>query len=276
MNSHSKIIIYDDNCPLCAAYTNAFIETGLIKKEDRKNFSNIEPEWMAMVDIKRSANEIPVIDATTHQVWYGIDALLEILGQKIPFIKIAGNIPPVKWLLYKLYKFISYNRRVIVAGKQASGSYDCTPDFDIRYRLLFIIACLCFTTGMLFPIQHYLLRTSISNNSIQQLVYAYFILATVNIAIASKLGKMKGMEYMGQVSMLALIAGLLAVPLILLNKYLHIQNTLFNSIYLGMIAIVFINEYRRRMKFANIISQNAGVVFVNILSAAIFITFLIH
>ena len=84
------------------------------------------------------------------------------------------------------------------------------------------------------------------------------------------------MEYMGQVSSLALIAGLLTVPLILLNKYLHFHNLSFNGFYLGMIAIVFINEYRRRMKFANIIPQNAGVVFVNILSAAIFITFLIH
>jgi len=146
MNKHSKIIIYDDSCPLCAAYSNAFIQTGLIKKENRKNFSNIEPKWMAMVDMKRSANEIPVIDTTTHHVWYGIDALLEILDQKIPFVKVVCNIPPIKWLLYKLYRFISYNRRVIVASKQTSGNYDCTPDFSIRYRLVFMVACLIFTT----------------------------------------------------------------------------------------------------------------------------------
>ncbi len=275
MNSHSKIIIYDDSCPLCAAYTNAFIHTGFIKKEERKNFSNIEPEWMAMVDSKRSANEIPLIDATTHQVWYGIDALLQILGQKIPFIKTAGNIQPIKWLLYKLYRLISYNRRVIVAGKQTPGSYDCTPDFNIQYRLLFIVACFCFTTWMLFPIQDYLLVTATSNHAIPQPMYTYFALIASNILIASKLGKMKGIEYLGQLTMLALIGVLLTIPALLANKYLHIQNAAFNSFYLGMLAIVLISEYRRRMKFADIIPHNTWVVFVHIVSAAILITYLL-
>jgi len=275
MNSHSKIIIYDDSCPLCAAYTNAFIQTGFIKKENRKNFSNIEPEWIAMVDLKRSANEIPVIDATTHQVWYGIDALLQILGQKIPFIKTAGNIQPIKWLLYKLYRLISYNRRVIVAGKQTPGSYDCTPDFTLRYRLLFIVACLCFTTWMLFPIQHYLLRTATTNHAISQLMHTHFGLVTSNIIIASKLGKMKGIEYLGQLTMLALIGVLLTIPAILANKYLHIQNASFDSFYLGMLAIVLINEYRRRMKFADIIPHNAWVVFVHIVSTTVLIAYLL-
>lgn len=275
MNRHSKIIIYDDSCPLCAAYTNAFIQTGLIEKENRKNFSNIEPEWMEVVDTKRSANEIPLIDTTTHQVWYGIDALLEILGQKIPFIKVAGNIQPIKWMLYKMYRLVSYNRRVIVAGKQAPGNYDCTPDFNIRYRILFMLICLCFTTGMLFPIQHYLLGAGISNLAVQQLLYAHFALATLNTFVALNLGQQKGIEYLGQVTMLSLIAVLLSLPVILINKYLHFQNVPFNSFYLGMLAIVVINEYRRRMQFANITSSHPWVVVTNIFSVAIFITYLL-
>ncbi len=273
MNSHSKIIIYDDSCPLCAAYTHAFIQTGFIKKENRKNFSNIEPEWMAMVDLKRSVNEIPVIDATTHQVWYGIDALLQILGQKIPFIKTVGNIQPIKWLLYKLYRFISYNRRVIVAGKTSPGSYDCTPDFSIRYRLLFIVACICFSTWMLFPIHHYLSRTATPNQAIQQLIYAHVIWVILNTIITLKLGKKKGIEYFGQLAMLALIGALLTIPAILANKYFHLQNVTVNSFYLGMLAIVIINEYRRRMKFTDIIPHNTWIVFVHILNAAVLFTY---
>ena len=276
MNNNSKIIIYDDSCPLCAAYTNAFIQTGIIAKEGRKNFSNIAPEMMERIDIKRSANEIPLIDTNTNQVWYGIDALLELLSQKIPFVKRIGNIQPVKWLLYKLYKLISYNRRIIVAAKQTPGSYDCTPDFNIRYRLLFMINCLAFNTWMLFPIQQYLLTAGLATaTSIQQLQWAHFAMVTLNISIAIYLGKKKGLEYLGQVNMLALTAALLTIPIITFNQYLQTASTTINSFYLGMLAVLIINEYTRRMKFANIMAHYPSVVLMNILSVVAFVWYLI-
>ena len=77
----NKIIIYDDNCPLCSAYTNAFVKTGFIDKEGRRDFSTISPELLKKIDLHKSVNEIPLVDIKSNQVWYGIDALLEVLGQ---------------------------------------------------------------------------------------------------------------------------------------------------------------------------------------------------
>jgi hypothetical protein len=37
------------------------------------------------------------LDTSTNKVVYGIDALLEILDQRIPFIKATGNLVPLKW-----------------------------------------------------------------------------------------------------------------------------------------------------------------------------------
>jgi predicted DCC family thiol-disulfide oxidoreductase YuxK len=276
MKNNSIIIIYDDSCPLCAAYTNAFIQTGIIEKEGRINFSNITPEMTERIDIKRSANEIPLIDTKTNQVWYGIDALLELLGQKIPFIKQAGNIQPIKWLLYKSYKLISFNRRVIVAAKKTTGGFDCTPDFNIRYRVFFMMICLAFNTWMLIPIQKYLLTAGPpQTTSILHLQYAHFVIVTLNVCIGLVLGQRKGLEYLGQVNMLALIAVLLTIPIITFNQYLQTANTTLNSFYLGILAVLIINEYFRRMKFANILPNYPMIVLLNLLTYAAMIWYLI-
>lgn len=53
MKARSKVIIYDDGCPLCAAYTNAFVKTGMLAKEGRKNFNEIDPGLFAYIDQKK-------------------------------------------------------------------------------------------------------------------------------------------------------------------------------------------------------------------------------
>src|SRR5687768_1351216 len=145
----NKILIYDDNCPLCTWYTGIFVKCGLLPAEGRKAFSVIDPALFDKIDFAKSRNEIPLIDTPTGKVFYGIDSLLEILDQKIPLIKRICNFKPLKWLLHKLYRFISYNRKVVVARKCSNGAIDCTPDFNYFYRILFMTVFLIFNTIML-------------------------------------------------------------------------------------------------------------------------------
>ena len=269
MKTNTKIIIYDDTCPLCAAYTNAFVQTGLLERKGRQNFNSIQPELLALIDIKKGVNEIPMIDYETGEVLYGIDALLEILSQKMPMIKRIGNTMPVKWFLYKFYKLISYNRRVIVANQQPATGFDCTPEFNTRYRILFMSLFLVFNTLMLFPLHHSVLTISLFNStSILQLQAAHFTLVTFNIILAIQLGKKHGIEYLGQVNMLALLTILLTVPLIMVNKYFHFQSALINDIYLLSLTVFIIKEYVRRMRFACIMQEHSRIVFINSISIA--------
>ncbi|CAN5712951.1 hypothetical protein BH11BAC3_BH11BAC3_43250 [soil metagenome] len=267
MKKNTKIIIYDDTCPMCAAYTNAFVNTGLLEKEGRKNFTEIAPELLSLIDTKRCVNEIPLIDSNTHQVWYGIEAILEILNQKIPLIRKIGTLPTINWFLHKLYNFISYNRRIIVANQQPATGFDCTPDFNLRYRVFFMTVFLVFNTCMLFPLHHYLFGNSVFNTStIQQLQWAHLTIVAINILLALKLGRKAGTEYLGQVNMLALITILLTVPLIVINKYWMITNSTINHIYLAGLTLIILNEYKRRMKYAEIVRLNPSIVFINIAS----------
>ena len=93
MENNDKVLIYDDACPLCVAYTSAFVKTGLLTAEGRKPFSDASPELLHCINWQRSKNEIPLFDPVSKKVWYGIDALLEILGQKMFAYK---NHRPVK------------------------------------------------------------------------------------------------------------------------------------------------------------------------------------
>ena len=274
--SDPTIIVYDESCPLCAAYTSAFVQTGLLQKEGRQSFSTISPELLELIDLKKSVNEIPLIDPAKKQVWYGIDALLEILGRKFPFIKRVGNIGPIKWCLQKIYKLISFNRRVIVAGNQPAGNVDCTPDFNIHYRVLFMSLFLVINTWLLFPLHQYLLSTSLLHTtSIRQLQWAHITVVGINILVACILGKKSGIEYLGQVNMLASITLLLCIPLMLINQSPYLQSNSFNNFYFGMLTVFMINEYTRRMKFVHINPHFLWVKMTNYLTITLFLLYLI-
>ncbi len=275
MKPNYKTLIYDDDCPLCSAYTQAFVKTGMLQKEGRKSFREVDDATFALVDKNRCHNEIPLIDKETKQVWYGIDALLEILGNKVPLIKIVGNIKPVKWALQKFYKFISYNRKVIVAKKTGAG-YDCSPDFNTHYRVIFLFIFLLFNSLMLSPLYYDIFtRSFIRNSSLFELQAAHLSFVAVNITCAMLLKKNKAFEYLGQVNMLALITVLLIVPLLFINRLFPMAGSWFTNSYLVVITIFIGRQYIHRMGYAGIIRHNRWLVVTNILSLIIFLTYLI-
>ena len=78
----NKILIYDDNCPLCSWYSGEFVRFGFLASEGRKAFSSLDTSLLSRIDFEKSRNEIPLLDTENGQVLYGIDALLEILDSK--------------------------------------------------------------------------------------------------------------------------------------------------------------------------------------------------
>ncbi|MEP6677583.1 MAG: DCC1-like thiol-disulfide oxidoreductase family protein [Ferruginibacter sp.] len=274
MKTNNYTLLYDDACPLCVAYTKGFVKAGLLQADNRKAFSQQDPSLLQKINISKAVNEIPLIDNSTGTIYYGIDALLEILDQKIPLVKTIGNFSPFKWFLLKLYKFISYNRKVIVAKTSAAGSFDCSPAFNIPYRILFLAVFLIFNTAMLFPIHRFVIQKSMfANSSIVQLQMAHTLLVAVNVMISFRLSKKEAVEYLGQVNMLALTAILLNIPLILLNKYAAFPLTAINNFFLGMITVFIVKEYVRRMRYAGIMNK-PWLIYANGLGITAFLVYL--
>lgn len=138
-----KTILYDDNCPLCCWYTDAFVQTGLLTPAGRQSFTNTKLEHLEdRLDLARSKDEIPLLDDDGGPTLYGIDSLLYLLGQRWAWMPKIARLAPINWFLRRLYKLISYNRRVIVAKETPAGAFDCSPQFNYFYRYLYILLTL--------------------------------------------------------------------------------------------------------------------------------------
>ncbi len=268
MKPNNNIIIYDDTCPMCALYTGAFVKTGLLPPNGRQSFSTADGTLLATIDTQRSKDEIPLINTQTGRVLYGIDALLEILGARCPLIKTTGNIAPVKWFLLRLYRLISYNRRVIVApAPQKEGTFNCTPAFNTRYRVLFVLLIMALNTLLLFTLHRNLfLNSAFAGLAEKKLLLVYGGLILFNIAVAVCLRGSLTLEYLGQAAMLFTLLFLLLLPVALLNSVLPID-PLINTIFIGIAAGCIILEHMRRMRFAGIWPRFTWVIVANAAAA---------
>jgi predicted DCC family thiol-disulfide oxidoreductase YuxK len=275
MVMNNKILIYDDNCPFCSWYSGLFVKYGFLNAGGRIAFPTLDDRLLSRIDFDKSRNEIPLLDISTNKVLYGIDALLEILDQKIPGIKMIGNMKPIKWFLKKIYKLISYNRKVIVAKKCGPGNIDCSPDTNYLYRFVFMAICLAFNTIMLHPIQNKVFsKLSYYHLDLLQFQAAHFVFVIINCTLTFSFSKARGYEFLGQVNMLALSAILLLSPLLMIN-YLFSSELLISAWLIFSAAFIF-KEYVRRIEYTGVLSNDKWIVSMNLLSLCGFILFLFN
>lgn len=270
-------LIYDDACPLCRVYTKAFVNQGLLQPGQRCSFSDLDPAAMGYIDINRARHQIPFLNRKTGITLYGIDALLAILEKKFPWlIKVCNN----KYLyqgLQQLYHFISYNRRVITATRQSPGSFDCAPDFNSFYRILFLCFGFLFNTAMLSIVQDCFMKSSaFSNVSLAEIQFAHLALVACNLFCAITMNKKAALEYLGQVNMLALITILLLLPWCIVYQFIHTDMTIWSNAWMLMLFIFIIKEYHRRMRYAGIYPEKKFVVYSNYIGVICFILYLWH
>ncbi len=134
----NKVIIYDDVCPLCQAYTEGFVQLGWLMPENRIGFANAPADIIARIDINRARHEIPLYDRETKQTIYGKEALFFIIGEQMPVLRPLFRFSLFRGLIYVLYQIITYNRRIIAGSKAPKEGFDCAPDFNLTYRLVYI------------------------------------------------------------------------------------------------------------------------------------------
>lgn len=254
MKTSSKVLIYDNDCPLCKAYSSAFVQTGLLPLSGRQHFNTVDPEIFKLVDLEKCNNEIPLVDVSEKKVWYGIDALLEIIGGKFPFLKRWGNFPPIKWILKRLYKLISYNRKVIVAIPAANG-YDCSPQFQLFYRVIFLLLLFSFQCMMLDTIANLdVVKTTWSSMDSYQLQGLHLLVVCSFIVMALLKGITKGMELLGQFMMTSTIGWLLFLPLYIIERVGFSISLNWLCFYIGIISIFMCKEAIRRWSYSKTVA----------------------
>src|SRR5687767_10358326 len=113
----NKLLIYDDNCPLCTWYSGLFVRHGFLSPSGRVPFSGMDEMVKQQIDMNRAVNEIALADKEGGPTLYGVDSLLAVLGSRWGWMERVGQKKGIRWMANKLYKLVSYNRKVIVAKK---------------------------------------------------------------------------------------------------------------------------------------------------------------
>lgn len=239
-------LLYDTDCPVCAAYTKGFIQSGMLGKEGRTAFETGIERYGNILDVDRSRHEIALVNTENNSVLYGIDSLNYVITQRFPFLKSLLNNAVILFLLKKLYAFISFNRKVIAPSRD-HGRQACTPDFNLPYRVLYLALSAAITSTILL---HYsaLLQDMIPASRLFREYAICFgqIIFQGSLLFMARLKKETRFEYLGNMMTVSLIGGLLLLPVLLLNRYLDLP-TYFSLAWLFAVLAFMFLQHRRRV-----------------------------
>lgn len=242
----NQTLLYDKDCPLCKAYTSGFIKTGMLEDNGRKPFTSLTSTEKEFIDTKRACNEIALVNYKDKTVIYGIDSLLMVIGNSFPLIGKIGNNSPVKFLLKKLYSFISYNRKVIIPvakTDEKSNQIQCVPDFNYRYRLAYIVFTALLTALVLFQYSG-LVQVLPSGGFYRELLLAFGQLIFQALFLL-KCDRKTILTYSGNLMTVSLMGSLLLLPILIVNHIWIIPQITILGWFGFVVMIMFIEHYRR-------------------------------
>lgn len=236
------VILYDADCPLCRAYTGAFVRFGMLGRQGRAAFQTTTAADVPGVDLQRARDEIALFDRRSHEVSYGLDSLFRILGHSWPALRTLFRWRPLYWFLKKLYFFISYNRKVIVAVKPAPGARrSCDPAFNLKYRLLYLlftwlVVSLVLTrySGLMFPAGNFGREFLVCGG---QLVFQGLVLLVLQ--------RDKLMTYLGHMMTVSAMGALLLLPVLWLSALFPKAAGAYAAYFLGVAAFMLYEHVRR-------------------------------
>jgi predicted DCC family thiol-disulfide oxidoreductase YuxK len=265
----NKTIIYDNACPLCDVYTGAFVKSGALDKEGRKAFNEVSAQTLQQLDLNRARHEIPLIDNQTGQVLYGLQGLLLIAGNLFPFAKPLLARPWFTKMLQPLYRFISYNRRVIAGSFYGGVGFDCAPDFNLKWRLVLIAAGIGYTGAGIYAFS---LIAGVPNVLMMfVVVFLYFLLLVGTNLIYNKTFEEK-VDYIGHLATLGVVESSLFVATALLARLTNLPELLFAGQGAGRLLATWLhakrvqnNYYSYKLNYAFAIGAVALIVYLAII-----------
>lgn len=231
-------LIYDNNCPMCVAYSAGFTYTNLLDKNSREGFSEMSQESQNLIDENRAKNEIAIIDHHQNKVFYGIDSILLIIGNSFPFLVKIAKFPPFYWLLKNLYKLISYNRKQIFPANSYEND-SCVPDFNLKYRIFYIGFVWIFSAYILslfYPKFWNQLPESFS----RELIICAFQIIWQTIFLKNYL-KDKFWDYLGNMMTVSLIGTFLLIP----SLFFTGNQWFFRAYFFAVVFMMFLEHIRR-------------------------------
>jgi hypothetical protein len=262
----TKTLVYDATCPMCTWYTGKMVSAGLITQNNRVAFNQLDIDNQCKLNLTRARHEIPMIDETTGEVVYGIDALTLIFSNTYPILKPLITRQWFKTLLRPVYSFISYNRRIIAGGAPENpGTFSFAPDFNLSWRLALITigfgyTALCiYLFSLLMAINSLLLLTCVT----------FYFLLLLTFDLANNKSNEQKWDYLGHLAVLGFIEGTFFLVTALLARATGLTGLMFAGQGAGRLLAIWLhsqrvknNHYAKSLNYAFIFGAIALVVLI--------------
>ncbi|TCD11497.1 DUF393 domain-containing protein [Pedobacter frigidisoli] len=238
----NHVILFDNECPMCYAYTKAFIKVGMLPGNGREAYQNMPIAICPLIDKQRAANEIALVNTANGEVTYGISSLFKIIGNAMPVFKPLFQFSPFIWIMTKFYAFISYNRKVIIPADVKEDGVQ--PSFKILYRIVYLLLTWLATAYILTVYAHLLTDfVPLGGKYREYLICGGQMVFQGIIIFFYK--KEKLWEYLGNMMTISFAGSMLLLPVIILAKYFHIMPVIFILYFLLVAGLMFLEHLRR-------------------------------
>ncbi|WP_412466489.1 DUF393 domain-containing protein [Pedobacter sp. KLB.chiD] len=238
----NHVILFDNECPMCYAYTKAFVKTGMLSENGREAYQEMPSNLCPLVNHQRAANEIALVNTETGEVTYGIKSLFKIIAHAMPFFKPLFLFSPFIYLMQKLYAFISYNRKVIIPVAIKENSLQ--PTFKRHYRIAFLTFTWIVTAYILTGYAHLLTGFVPPGGKYREYLICggqLFFQGT----IIRFYKKEKLWDYLGNMMTISFAGSLLLLPVIVLARYIDFEPLFFLLCFLMVAGLMFLEHIRR-------------------------------
>jgi len=240
----NHVLLFANECPMCYAYTKAFVKTGMLSQDGRTAYQEMPKNICPLVDRQRAANEIALVNTETGEGTYGIQSLFKIISHAIPFFRPLFIYNPFVYLMRKLYAFVSYNRKVIIPAEVKKNTLQ--PTFKRHYRVAYLLFTWVITAYILTNYAHLLTNFVPLGSKYREYLICGGQLLFQGIII-SLYRKEKLWEYLGNMMTISFAGSLLLLPPLVLANYFYLH-PLFFLVYFLMVAGLMFLEHLRRSK----------------------------
>lgn len=239
------VLLFDAQCPLCTAYSNTFVKSGMLEEKGREAYQEMNAETCIYVDKDKARNEIALVNKSNGEVYYGLDSIFKIIANSYPIFRPLFQFPPFYWIMKKVYAFISYNRKVIVPGKRNADT--CIPDINIKYRMAYLVFTWIISSFILTSYSAHLTGLIPASKFQRE-----FIICGGQILfqamVISLLVKERILDYLGNMMTISFAASLLLLVFLGIGKLFAVTDPLIYAGFFMMVVGAMFLEHLRRMK----------------------------
>lgn len=239
----NHIILFDGECPMCRAYTQAFIKTGMLDAGGRAAYQT-NMNICLLIDKQRAVNEIALVNLENGEVTYGVVSIFKILGNAWPLFARLFACNPFLWVMRKVYAIISYNRRVIIPAGESGSSFGYQPTFKLHYRIAYLLFT-WFCTGFILTAYVHRLTPAIPLGN----AYREYLICGGQIIfqgmVIGAFAKTKLWDYLGNMMTISFGGSLLLLLPLTIGAWFNLPTMFFVVCFITVAGLMFIEHIRR-------------------------------